>query len=116
MATTDLVWIMNALDDVKKIDDSRVCACNYQEDQKNQKILVGYGSLAETSVLFAIAPISSQQKTRSSPLRLAITLFDSRKSPQLFKEKCRCKMIGAKLPTPVDAIVHSWACQKVQKG
>ena len=51
-----------------------MCRCNYREDQKNQKILVGYGSLAETSVLFTITPISSQQKelamTCSRPLHL----------------------------------------------
>ena len=28
-----------------------VCVCNYEEDEKNQKILVGYGILAETSVI-----------------------------------------------------------------
>ena len=32
-----------------------VCRCNYGEDEKNQKILVGYSSLAETS-LFTITP------------------------------------------------------------
>ena len=37
-----------------------VCVCNYEEDEKHQKILVGYGSLAETSLLFTITPISSQ--------------------------------------------------------
>ena len=42
---------MDDLDDVDEIDDSRVCRCNYEEDEKNQKILVGYGILAETSVL-----------------------------------------------------------------
>ena len=42
------------MDDYLKIDESRVCVCvcDYEEDEKNQKILVGYGSLAdETSVL-----------------------------------------------------------------
>ena len=51
MTTTDLAWIMDDLDDVEKIDDSRVCRCNYEEDEKNQKIFVGYGILAETNVL-----------------------------------------------------------------
>ena len=46
-----------------------VCGCNYEEDEKNQKILVGYGSLAETSVLFTIAPISSQQGVFCARLR-----------------------------------------------
>ena len=32
-----------------------VCMCNYEEDEKNRKILVGYGRLAETSVLNPIA-------------------------------------------------------------
>ena len=27
MTTTDLAWIMDDLDDVEKIDDSRVCVC-----------------------------------------------------------------------------------------
>ena len=45
---------MDDLDDVDEIDDSRVCRCNYEEDEKNQKILVGYGILAETSVLTPI--------------------------------------------------------------
>ena len=31
-----------------------VCICNYEEDEKNRKILVGYGILAETSVLTPI--------------------------------------------------------------
>ena len=32
-----------------------MCVCNYEEDEKNQKILVGYSSLAaETSVLTPI--------------------------------------------------------------
>ena len=31
-----------------------VCMCNYEEDEKNRKILVGYGILAETSVLTPI--------------------------------------------------------------
>lgn len=35
--------------------------CNYEEDEKNQKNVAGYGSLAEISVLFTITPISSQQ-------------------------------------------------------
>ena len=34
---------MDDLDDVDEIDDSRVCRCNYEEDEKNRKILVGYG-------------------------------------------------------------------------
>ena len=54
MTTTDLAWIMDDLDDVDEIDDSRVCRCNYEEDEKNQKILVGYGILAESSVLTPI--------------------------------------------------------------
>ena len=45
---------MDDLDDVDEIDDSRVCRCNYEEDEKNRKILVGYGILAETSVLTPI--------------------------------------------------------------
>ena len=36
---------------------------DFEEDKKNQKFLVGYGSLAETSVLFTITPISSQYPT-----------------------------------------------------
>ena len=60
MITTDLAWIMDDLDDVDEIGDSRVRMCNSEEDEKNQKILVGSGSLAETSVLFTITPISSQ--------------------------------------------------------
>ena len=31
-----------------------VCMCNYEEDKKNRKILVGYCMLAETSVLTPI--------------------------------------------------------------
>ena len=54
MITTDLAWIMDDLDDVDEINDSRVCRCNYEEDEKNRKILVGYGILAETSVLTPI--------------------------------------------------------------
>ena len=55
MTTTDLAWTMDDLDDVDEIDHSRVCRCNYEEDEKNQKILVDYGSLAaETSVLTPI--------------------------------------------------------------
>ena len=42
-----------------------VCESNYREDQKNQKILVGSGSLAVTSVLFIITLISSQQSLPS---------------------------------------------------
>ena len=66
--------------------DPRVCRCNYEEDRKNQKILVGYGlssrdrcvihhnpycsqqilvgsgSLAETSVLFTITPIPRNRR------------------------------------------------------
>ena len=44
------------MDDYVWIDDSHVCRCViYEEDEKNQKILVGYGSLAaETSVLTPI--------------------------------------------------------------
>ena len=45
---------MDDLDDVDEIDHSRVCRCNYEEDEKNRKILVGYGILAETSVLTPI--------------------------------------------------------------
>ena len=41
--------------------------CNYEEDQKKQKILVGYGSLAETSVFhhnpyFLATPYRPQTK------------------------------------------------------
>ena len=57
-----------------------VCACNYEEDEKNQKILVGYGSLAETSVLFTKTPISSQhdeQRQASS-----ISLLQHQYSPK----------------------------------
>ena len=45
---------MDDLDDVDEIDHSRVCRCNYEEDEKNRKILVGYGIVAETSVLTPI--------------------------------------------------------------
>ena len=45
---------------VEKIDDSRVCVDDdYEEDEKESEdsLYVGYGSLAETSVLFTITPI-----------------------------------------------------------
>ena len=38
------------------------CKYSYREDRKNQRILVGYGSLAETSVLFTIPLIPSQHQ------------------------------------------------------
>ena len=45
---------MDDLDDFEKTDDSRVCVCDYEEDEENQKIFVGCGLLAETSVLTPI--------------------------------------------------------------
>ena len=42
------------MDDCLRIDDSHVCVCNLRRGEKNQKILVGYGLLAETSVLTPI--------------------------------------------------------------
>ena len=46
---------MDDFDDVDEIDDSCVCRCIYEKDEKNQKILVGFGLLAETSVLTPIS-------------------------------------------------------------
>ena len=70
MTTTDLAWTMDDLDDVDEIDDSRVCRCNYEEDEKNQKILVGSGSLAETSVLTPIPRNRSHLPIYATPHQL----------------------------------------------
>ena len=53
---------------VDENDDSmKMYVCNYEEDEKNQKILVGYGSLAaETSMLTPIP------RNRDSLLKCAI--------------------------------------------
>ena len=58
MTTTDLAWTMDDLDDVDEIDHSRVCRCNYEEDEKNQKILVGRLISSRDQ---CVNPYSSQQ-------------------------------------------------------
>ena len=41
-----------------------MCVCDYEEDEKNQKILVGSGSLAaETSAIFTITPVPRNNLT-----------------------------------------------------
>ena len=50
-----------------------VCMCNYEEDEKNRKILVGYGILAETSVLTPIprnTMFHADYMSHDRPLRL----------------------------------------------
>ena len=49
--------------------------CVY-EDEKNQKILVGYGLLTKTNVLFTITPNSSQQsETGMQRVNSAASIF-----------------------------------------
>ena len=81
--------------------------CSYEEDEKNQKTLVGSGSLAETSVLFTITPIPRN----SVSLRLRACSFQglaeferARKGTRSFLLLCSCTVTQTLIQQAVNSL------------